>query len=95
MRVEVALVDPRGAHCQTLELEANATVADAVAASRFRGERPAAVAVYGKVVRMDRSLRDGDRIDLLSHLVVDPKEARRRRAVASTSHDPVSRRGRD
>lgn len=79
MRVEVVLVDQRGAHCETLELGADATVADAVAASRFRGQRPAAVGVFGKVVPMESPLADGDRIDLLSELVVDPKEARRRR----------------
>lgn len=80
MRVEVVLVDPRGAHCETLELAAEATVADAVAASRFRGQRPAAVGVFGKVVPMESPLADGDRIDLLNELAVDPKEARRRRA---------------
>ena len=82
MRVEVVLVDGRGAHWQTLELAANATVADAVAASRFRGQRPAAVGVYGKVVPMEQPLHEGDRIDLLSELVTDPKEARRQRASA-------------
>lgn len=80
MRVEVVLVDARGARCQALELPASATVADAVAASRFRGQRPAAVGVHGNVVPANRRLSEGDRIDLLSPLLVDPKEARRRRA---------------
>ena len=82
MRVEVVLVDGRGTHRETLELAANATVADAVGASRFRGERPAAIGVYGKVVPMEQLLVEGDRIDLLSELIIDPKEARRQRASA-------------
>lgn len=82
MRVEVVLVEGRGVQCQTLELPANATVADAVAASHFRGQRPAAVGVYGKVVPMERLLQEGDRVDLLSELIIDPKEARRQRASA-------------
>ena len=86
MRVEVVLVDASGAHCQTLELAANATVADAVAASRFGAQRSAAVGVCGKVVPMERPLRDGDRIDLLSDLLVDPKEARRQRALAQSAN---------
>ena len=84
MRVEVVLVDAQGAHRQALELPANATVADAVAASRFRRQRPAAVGVHGQVVPAQRRLRDGDRVDLLPPLLVDPKEARRQRAHASS-----------
>ena len=84
MRVEVVLADAHGARCQALELPANATVADAVAASRFRGQRPAAIGVHGEVAPADQRLREGDRIDLLSPLLVDPKEARRRRASSPT-----------
>lgn len=84
MRVEVVLVDAQGAHRQALELPANATVADAVAASRFRRQRPAAVGVHGQVVPAQRRLREGDRVDLLPPLLVDPKEARRQRARASS-----------
>lgn len=86
MRVEVVLVDAQGARCHALELPPNATVADAVAASRFRGQRPAAVGVHGKVVSTDRRLREGDRIDLLTPLLVDPKETRRQRALID--HQP-------
>lgn len=82
MRVEVVLVDAQGARRQALELPANATVADAVAASRFRRQRPAAVGVHGQIVPVERRLREGDRVDLLRPLLVDPQEARRQRARA-------------
>jgi putative ubiquitin-RnfH superfamily antitoxin RatB of RatAB toxin-antitoxin module len=37
-------------------------------------------AVFGERVGMDTVLDDGDRLELLQPLLVDPKEARRRRA---------------
>jgi putative ubiquitin-RnfH superfamily antitoxin RatB of RatAB toxin-antitoxin module len=43
---------------------------------------PARLAVFGRVVGLDSPLHDGDRIELLRPLVMDPKEARRRRAGA-------------
>ena len=43
---------------------------------------PARLAVFGRTVGLDSPLHDGDRIELLRPLVLDPKEARRRRAGA-------------
>ena len=43
---------------------------------------PARLAVFGRAVGLDSPLHDGDRIELLRPLVMDPKEARRRRAGA-------------
>jgi uncharacterized protein len=43
---------------------------------------PARLAVFGRAVGLDTPLHDGDRIELLRPLVMDPKEARRRRAGA-------------
>ena len=41
------------------------------------------VGVYGKRVDRSRVLRPGDRIELYRPLLLDPKEARRRRALAN------------
>ena len=82
MRVEVVFADAAGAVCEALDLPLGATVADAVGASRFAGRAPAAVGIHGEVATPDRVLRDGDRVDLLSSLLVGPQEARRKRAAA-------------
>ena len=83
IQVEVALASDAGATCVELELTAGATVGDAIAASPFAGAQPAAIAIYGELVAAGRQLRDGERVELLQNLVVDPKTARRRRAQAS------------
>lgn len=67
-----------------LRVGRGATVADALSASGVleEGEMGGrlAVARFGERVAPDATLFDGDRIDLCRALVVDPKEARRRRA---------------
>lgn len=81
MKVEVALAQADGCRLEAVELAVGATVADALAASSFGGEGFAAVAVFGELVRRDRTLRDGERVDLLPALVVEPAAARRQRAA--------------
>lgn len=78
MRVEVVLALPGEARVATVELPSGATVQDAVAAAGFGSSE--AVGVFGKRVRPDHRLSDGDRVEIYRPLEVDPKEARRRRA---------------
>lgn len=81
VRVEVIRAWSRRYEAMTLELPEGATVADALTAAAFpQREAPAAVAIHGETVAMDQLLRDGDRVELLRPLLLDPKEARRRRA---------------
>jgi putative ubiquitin-RnfH superfamily antitoxin RatB of RatAB toxin-antitoxin module len=69
-----------------LELEAGATVADALAlARRIVGDEAvpwdsAPVGVFGETCSRNRALRDGDRIEIYRPLTADPKERRRQRA---------------
>lgn len=71
-----------------LELAHGALVGDAV---RDSGMVPAddiaggavAVAVFGVLAGLRDVLRDGDRVELLRPLLIDPKQARRRRAKAA------------
>lgn len=79
MKVEVALVGEDGCRLETVDVPANATVADALAASSFRGEGFVALAVFGEIVKRDRPLREGERLDLLPALPMDPMAARRER----------------
>jgi len=82
MIVEVVRAWPRQFRSVTLELREGATVADAIAACGLPLEGITGQAVFGERVAATQALRHGDRVELLAPLQVDPKEARRRRAVA-------------
>jgi hypothetical protein len=84
MRVEVVYALPDGEEAVTLHLAAGATVADALAASGLADRHAEVgrckVGIYGRVVPRSARLAEGDRVELYRPLVIDPKEARRRRA---------------
>lgn len=79
--MEVVLALPRAHRAVVVELVEPATVDDAVAASGLPLEGIDGYAVYGVRAAGGRALRDGDRVELLRPLLLDPKEARRRRAA--------------
>ena len=81
MRVEVVLALPRAHRTVVVELPEGATAGDAVAASGLPMDGIDGLAVFGVRVAADAPLREGDRVELLRPLVMDPKEARRRRAA--------------
>jgi len=86
MHVEVVYALPDRQHRVHLELESQATVAEALAAvGRIEPFRvldldQATVGVFGKIVLRGEVLRHGDRVEIYRPLELDPKEARRRRA---------------
>lgn len=81
VRVEVVLAWPDRYSAVQLALPEGATVAEAVAASGLAEQHPpAALAIHGLVTQPTHLVRDGDRVELLRPLLLDPKEARRRRA---------------
>ncbi|WAC64131.1 RnfH family protein [Pseudoxanthomonas sp. SL93] len=81
MRVEVIRAWPHRFESVTQDLPAGARVADALAACGFEGlEEASALAVHGVLVTPETVLNDGDRVEVLRPLQMDPKEARRRRA---------------
>lgn len=85
VRIEVARAVDGRVRIDSLELGAGGTLADALAAAVNAGIVTAealdglAVAVYGKVRPPAWPLHDGDRVELLGPLRVDPKLARQRR----------------
>ena len=81
IRVEVIRAWPRRFEAVALVLPDDATVAEALAESGFTLEGIAGYAVFGEHVGNDTRLSDGDRLELLRPLQIDPKEARRRRAL--------------
>ena len=84
MRVEVIRAWPRNHESVLLDLPDAATVADALKASGFDQSGVGAYAVFGERAMLGDVLREGDRVELLRPLQVDPKEARRRRALKPT-----------
>lgn len=86
IRVEVAHALSRAQQLIELELPAGSTVRAALRASGLLERVPAAerarlrCGIYGRLAGPERVLRDGDRIDLLRPLAMDPNEARRLRA---------------
>jgi len=83
MRIEVIRASgPHAADIEqvTLELAEGASVGDALQASGLDLPTLAGYAVYGERVTLTHRLRDGDRLELLRPLCLDPKQARRRRA---------------
>lgn len=69
-----------------LVMHEGASVADAIAASGIRDAWPGVqiradrVGIFSRKVPLDTMLRDGDRVEIYRPLVIDPKEARRKRA---------------
>ncbi len=80
IRVEVIQAWRRRHETVRLDLAGGATVADAIAAAGLTPSGHVGVAVHGEIAAGDQQLRDGDRVELLRPLAIDPKEARRRRA---------------
>ena len=85
IRLSVVYADPQRQIVREIEVEADATVNDAIQASGILRDCPAdfisaGVGIFGRRVAPAAGLRDGDRIELYRPLLIDPKEARRRRA---------------
>ena len=82
MKIELVRAWPRRFEALTVELADGATVADALAAAGWGADAEiSGYAVFGVKAVADTPLRDGDRLELLRPLQLDPKEGRRRRAA--------------
>jgi putative ubiquitin-RnfH superfamily antitoxin RatB of RatAB toxin-antitoxin module len=72
----------RTVHEQALDLRDGATVADALAAAGLAalvGDGGFSVGIWGRKAAADQELREGDRLEVVRALQVDPKVARRER----------------
>ncbi len=85
LRIEVVYALPGADDVVTVCLPAPATVRDALAASRLAERHPGIdltrLGIHGKAAKADTCLSDGDRVEIYRRLALDPKEARRRRAL--------------
>ncbi|HTL15095.1 MAG TPA: RnfH family protein [Thermomonas sp.] len=82
MRVSLLRAWPHRHEACSVELAAGATVADALQAAGWALEPGfTGLAVFGVAATLATPLREGDRVELLRPLRVDPKQARRLRAA--------------
>jgi len=89
IEVEVVYAERDRQILRALRLPAGSTVAQAIAAARILEIVPdqqavGATGIFGRLVHDGEVLSDGDRIELYRSLLLDPKEARRRRAKTSS-----------
>ena len=96
LRVEFCHALPERQWLLTLELPADATVADAIRAAQAAASDLPDIAgcmfgVWNVVVAEPSShrLRDGDRVEVYRPLQVDPKQARRQRADRVKASSPA------
>lgn len=93
IKVEVVLALPERAWSVSLSLPAIATVGEALQLARPQlpplnqtspQDQPHwSYGIFGRLVKPDTLLRDGDRIELLRPLLADPMDQRRRRAAGN------------
>lgn len=85
--IEVAFATPVEQVLLRVEVATGATVRDAIVASQVLERFPqielatATVGIFSRPCTLDDLVRDGDRVEIYRPLEMDPKEARRRRAL--------------
>lgn len=81
--IEVVLALPERTVLRRVVLSEGATVAQAIAAAGLGADvnDPRRVGIFGRRVDPEQPLREGDRVEIYRPLALDPKEARRRRAL--------------
>lgn len=84
IRVELIRAWPSRSEAISVNLAENSCVADALVVSGWTlDQEHIGLAVFGAAATRTTPLHDGDRIELLRGLHVDPKQARRLRALRS------------
>ncbi|MFZ9679051.1 MAG: RnfH family protein [Quisquiliibacterium sp.] len=83
LELEIAWVADNAVHQQRMSLPEGSTLAQALEQARSLVPRgileSSSVAVFGRRRPLEEQVYDGDRIELLGPLTVDPKQARRHR----------------
>ena len=91
LTIEVVFALPDRQALVTVIVDEGATVADAIARSSLDAAFPewnlddCAVGIWGRPVVRDRTLQQGDRVEIYRALQIDPREARRKLAVQGKS----------
>jgi len=86
INVEIVYALPEQQLLLTVQLAEGATVEDAIRASGVLETFPEIdlaknkVGIFSKLVKLDETVRDRDRVEIYRPLIADPKEVRRKRA---------------
>jgi putative ubiquitin-RnfH superfamily antitoxin RatB of RatAB toxin-antitoxin module len=86
MQIEIAYAEPQRAIVKRLRLPPGSRVADVLRLAALDPNFDAvdlvnsAFGIFGRLIRADHPLKDGDRIEIYRPLSTDPKTARRARA---------------
>ena len=89
LRIRVVYALPDQQFIVSLQVPPGTTVADAVTCSKLlekfpeAAARPLTCAVFGRAVPLTHVLREGDRVEILRPLLIDPKQSRREAAERS------------
>jgi uncharacterized protein len=100
LRVRVIYALPDHQATVDLQLPAGTSLTDAVKRSGLlqkfpeAAERPLSCAIFGRAVPLTYQLRDGDRIEILRPLLIDPKQSRREAAQRNRAQAAGSKPGR-
>ena len=85
--IEVAYALPEKQRIVRLEVEAGTTALEAVEQSDISAhfddlvvDGSVSLGLFGKAVKHDYTLREGDRVEIYRPLLIDPKEVRKARA---------------
>ena len=80
--IEVVYAGPQGQRLCRLSVPKGTTAGEAVTLSGLLAELPdaARLGIFSRRVESGQVLEDGDRVELYRPLILDPMEARRRRA---------------
>lgn len=80
MRISVAYVDPSNTFWQTLEVDEGCNLLTAINQSEILKKVPTIdlekqkVGVFGKVVKLDTQLKEGDRVEIYRPITITPED---------------------
>ena len=86
INIEVAYATPDEQVIKAINVDAGTTAELAITQSGLLVKFPAInlddskIGIFGKVIKKETALKDGDRIEIYRPLIADPKEIRRQRA---------------
>lgn len=89
LNIEIVYALPDRQVLKTMQVSAGTTVREAALQSGLEAEFPeldvqtVKLGIFGKLVKDDTVLREKDRVEMYRPLLIDPKEARRKRVQSS------------
>ncbi len=84
MNISLVYADPKQPQWLDLDIAEGCTVSDAIDHSGILDRFPAIdlgihkTGIFGKLAKLDQPLKDGDRVEIYTPVIVDPKTVKRR-----------------